>query len=85
MPIPKERIKRINSGLFDSDVKAYFVNLTSDSKKLHITNSTSCKDSKTASEYIDFDNEKEARIFFKQYGKDIARCEKCFKTDNQVK
>ena len=24
MPIPKERIKRINSGLFDSDVKAYF-------------------------------------------------------------
>jgi len=72
MKIPKHFIKIINSGLFDSNVKKYFVNLTSGSKKLHITNCTNCKDSKSAYEYIDFDSEIEARNFFKNYDKDIV-------------
>lgn len=59
--------------------KRYFVNMTSNSKVLHIKGSKNCPYSFHASDYIDFDSEKEARDFFERYEKQIVRCERCFK------
>lgn len=58
--------------------KKYFVNMTSDSKKIHITGCTKCPNSSCAFEYIEFDSVEKAREFFKKYGKDISKCEHCF-------
>lgn len=79
--IPKQLIKEINSGLFPKETKEFFVNMTSDSKKLHITNCEKCYYSTSAFRYIDFDNVEEAFNFFKKYDKDISRCENCFQKD----
>lgn len=77
--IPKQFIKEINSGKFPKETKKYFVNMTSESKKLHITNCEKCYNSTSAFHYIDFDTTDEAFDFFKGYDKDISRCEHCFK------
>ena len=79
--IPKEFIKVIKSGKFPINTKKYFVNLVSDSKKLHITNCKKCPNTSSANRYIDFDTIEEAINFFKEYDKDIPRCEHCFKED----
>lgn len=78
-PIPKEFIKTIKSGRFPKETKKYFVNMMSDSKKLHITNNERCYNSISASKYIDFDTVEKAFEFYKKYDKDITRCEICFK------
>jgi len=79
MSIPKEYKKTLHSGLFPKDTKKYFVNMVSDSNKLHITNCKNYNYSKSAYEYIDFDTEKEARNFFNKFDKKITRCENCFR------
>ena len=78
-PIPKQFIKEINSGKFPKRTKKYFVNMTSDSKKLNITNCKKCSNSTSAFRYIDFYTVEEAFDFFKEYDKDISRCEHCSK------
>lgn len=77
--IPKQFIKEIHSGTFPKETKGFFVNMTSDSKKLHRTNYEKCNSSTSASRYIDFETVDEAFDFFKKYDKDISRCEHCFK------
>ena len=79
-PIRKELIKHSKCGEdFQNDSKKFIVNMTSQKKKLHIKNTQKCDESKFAYDYLDFDDEKSAREFFKSYGKDISRCEHCFK------
>ena len=67
VPIPKKYIKEIRSGKFPEETKKYFVNMVSNSEKLHITNCKNCKSSISASQYIDFDDVDEAFKFFKIY------------------
>lgn len=83
--IPEEFIKKTNSGKFPKEAKKYFVNMTSDSKKLHKTNCEKCYYSTSSYSYIDFDNVSEAFTFFKRYGKDISRCEHCFEESEIIK
>ena len=80
-PIPKQFIKKVRSGKFSKETKKYFVNMTSDSKKLHITNCEKCNSSNSAFQYIDFDTIDKAFDFFKEYDKDISRYEHFFKKD----
>ena len=67
VPIPKKYIKEIRSGKFPKETKEYFVNMVSNSEKLHITNCKNCNSSISASQYIDFADVDEAFKFFKIY------------------
>ena len=78
--IPEENIKHAKCGNDYLDIsKKFVVNMTSNKKRLHIKNTKCCYSSKFMYDYIDFDSEEDAYNFFKEYDKDIIRCNNCFK------
>ena len=79
MKIPDNKIKRGIGSINGKGIeKNFFVNLTSNSKVLHITGCKRCEYSNNAYEYLEFDTVEEAINEMKKYNKDICRCEKCF-------
>lgn len=79
MKIPNEFIIKGRGNTNGKEIeKKYFVNMTSDKKRLHITGCAKCPNSNCAFEYIEFDSVEKARDFFNKYNKDISKCEHCF-------
>lgn len=60
---------------FQECAKDFFVNMESGAKTLHKKNWPTCKDSKLAYKYYDFDSYQEA----KESSVSFTECEKCFK------
>lgn len=67
---------------FLKNTKKYFVNMVSNSYKIHITGYKGCPNSKHAFKYIDFDTEEAARDFFNEYNKEATLCGTCKKKDS---
>ena len=77
--VPQSLIKCTTSGEdFRKNTKKYFVTMTNQNKMLHKTNNENCFHSKFVYKYIDFDNIEQAKDFFKDYDKEITKCDICF-------